>query len=162
MHNKIPIVFYVEIKLKTKIMKQSFLKFTGKKFLAVAFISASLLLASFNGNATASHSIIELISGSDSNVQYTGSTSDALLFKVNIDNEKAEPFTLTVKNSDGNILFTGIFKDSSFQKQFKILKGDNDGDRYYFTINSASKNLNETYVVSSKTHVVDDVTVNKL
>lgn len=143
-------------------MKQSFLKFTGKKFLAAAFISASLLLTSYNGNATVSHSIIELISGTNSNVQFTGSTSDALLFKVSINNENAEHFSLTIKNSNGIVLFNDTYSDVNFQKQFKVIKGSDDGDRYYFTINSASKNLNETYVVSSKTHVVDDVTINKL
>ena len=143
-------------------MKQSFLSFAGKKFITAAFLSASVLFTSLSVNATALHSNIEIISGDDSNVQFTGSTSDALLFKVNINNEKAEAFTLTIKNSDGNVLFTGNFKDANFQKQFKVLKGDNDSDRYYFTILSASKNLNETYVVSSTSHTVDDVTINKL
>ena len=32
-------------------MKQATLKFTGKKFIAAAFLSASILLTSFTGNA---------------------------------------------------------------------------------------------------------------
>ena len=143
-------------------MKQTILSFAGKNFLTAAFLSASVLLASVNVNAAPKHSNIEIITGNDSNVEFTGSTSDALLFKVNISNEKAESFTLTIKNSDGTVLFDGTFKNANFQKQFKVLKDENNGDRYYFTITSANKNLNETYVVSSTTHTVDDVTVNKL
>ena len=143
-------------------MKQSFLSFAGKKFLTAAFLTASVLFTSVNSNANVGHSNIEIISGNDSKVEFTGSTSDALLFKVNISNQKAEPFTLTIKNTDGIVLFTGTFKDANFEKQFKVLKGADDGDRYYFTINSASKDLNETYVISSTPRTVDDVTINKL
>ncbi len=143
-------------------MKQLILKFAGKKFVTAAFLSASVLFTSFQSNAAITHSNIEIITGTESNVQFTGSTSDALLFKVNISNSNAETFTLTIKNNDNNILYSGTFKGANFEKIFKVLKSDDDSERYYFTINSANKNLNETYVVSAKTHTVDDVTVNKL
>ena len=143
-------------------MKQSFLTFAGKKFLTAAFLSASVLFTSFQSNAATTHPNIEIITGTESNVQFTGSTSDALMFKVNISNANAEAFTLIIKNGDNNVLYSGTFKDANFEKTFKVLKSDDNSDRYYFTINSASKNLNETYVVSTKTHTVDDVTVNKL
>ena len=83
------------------------------------------------------------------------------MFKVNINNSNAQPFTLAIKNQNGDVLYTGTFKDASFEKVFKVLKGDNDSDRYYFTINTG-KNGSETYVVSTKTHTVDDVTINRL
>lgn len=143
-------------------MKRSFLKFSGKKFITAAFISATVLFTSFQSNAAIPASNIEIISGSDSNVEFAGSTSDALIFKVNIANEKAEPFRLTIKNSEGIVLFSDSFKDTNFEKQFKILKGSDDGDRYYFTINSNNKDLDETYVISATPRTVDDVTINKL
>ncbi len=143
-------------------MKQSILKFVGTKFLSAAFLSASILFASVQGHAGIMHSNIEIITGAESNVQFTGSTADALMFKVNISNANAEAFTLTIKNEDKNVLYSGTFKDANFEKIFKVLKSDDNGERYYFTITSVSKNLNETYVVSTNTHTVDDVTINKL
>ncbi len=142
-------------------MKKSFLTFASSKFITAAFLSATLLLTSAHSNAATPSTSIELISGTDSNIQFTGSTEDALMFKVYINNDNAQPFTLTIKNQEGNVLYTGTFKSANFEKVFKVLKGDDNSQRYYFTINSA-KNGNETYVVSTKTQTVDDVTINKL
>lgn len=144
-------------------MKQSFLKFAGKKFIAAAFISVSILFTSFSVNAaTGNHSIIEILSNDKPSIQFTGSTSDALLFKVHIGNDKADNFTLTIKNDDGTVLFSKSFNDVNFDKQIKILKDDDNSSRYYFTVASPNKDLEETYVVSSSVRVVNDVTVNRL
>jgi len=144
-------------------MKQSFLNFTGKKFITAAFLSASLLFTSFASDAAVKNGDnIEIISGNDSNIQFTGSTSDALLFKVHIQNEKADNFTLTIKNDNGDVLFTKSFNDVNFQKQFKVLKGDQESARYYFTITSNNKNLEDSYVISSASRTIDDVVINKL
>jgi methenyltetrahydromethanopterin cyclohydrolase len=144
-------------------MKQSFLKFAGKKFITATFISASILFTSFSVSAaTGNHPVIEILSNDKPSIQFTGSTSDALLFKVHVNNDKADNFTLTIKNDDGVVLFSKSFNDVNFEKQFRILKGDDNNSRYYFTISSSNKGLEETYVVSSLVHIVNDVTVNKL
>ena len=90
------------------------------------------------------------------------STSDALLFKVSVNNEKGDDFTVTIKNQSGDILFSRSFKDVNFNKSFKLLKGSEDGERYYFTITSTNKNLEDSYVVTSTARTVEDVAVNKL
>lgn len=145
-------------------MKQAFLKFTGKKLVTAAFLSASLVFMSFAGNATTvTKSHIEIISGGENtNVQFYGSTNDALLFKVHVKNTNADAFTLTIKNSAGDVLFSKSFNDADFQKQFKLLKGDQSNERYTFVITSSNKNLEDTYVVSSVNRTVEDVAVNKL
>jgi hypothetical protein len=145
-------------------MKQSFLKFAGKKFITAAFISASLFLVSFNANATSNTPNIEILSNDKPSVEFTGSTPDALVFKVHINNQSADNFTLTIKNNDGAVLFSKSFNDANFEKQIKILKDDeyNNSNRYYFTVSSTNKNLEETYVISAKVQTVDDVTINRL
>jgi hypothetical protein len=143
-------------------MKQSFLKFSGKKFITAIFLSAAVLLTSVSVKAANNNANIELISGENSNIQFAGSTSEALLFKVHIKNEKGDNFTVTIKNNNGDVLFTKAFNDVNFQKEFKVLKGDQDGERYYFTITSANKGLEESYAISTASHVVDDVVINKL
>jgi hypothetical protein len=143
-------------------MKHIFLGFSGKKILSAAFISASVLLTSVSSHAAISSSNIELLSGDNSSIQFAGSTSDALLFKMHVNNEKADKFTVTVKNSDGIVLFSKSFNDVDFEKQFKVLKSDQDNGHYYFIVTSSNKNLEETFAVNSTTRLVDDVTVNKL
>ena len=143
-------------------MKQTFLKFAGKKLIAATFISASVLFSSFSASAATNNSIIEILSGDNSSVQFTGSTSDALLFKVHINNDKADNFTLTIKSEDGNVLFAKSFNTIDFDKQIKILKGEEEGNRYYITVSSSNKSLENTFVVNSEVRTVNDVTINKL
>jgi hypothetical protein len=148
--------------LKKTIMKHLNLKFTGKKFIAAAFLSASVLLTSFAGNAAINHHGIEILSSGNSIIQFNGTTNDALLFKVHINNEKGDKFTLTIKNNSGDVLFSKAFSDVNFEKQFKVLKGDQDNERYFFTISSDNKNLEDTYVISTTLRTVNDVAINKL
>jgi hypothetical protein len=144
-------------------MKQSFVKTTAKKFVTAAFISASLLFASSGVKAaTGNLAIIEILSTDKPSIQFAGSTSDALLFKVHLINDKADNFTVTIKNNDGALLFSKTFNDVDFNKQFKILKSDDTNNSYYFTISSSNKNLEETYVISSTLKTVNDVTINRL
>ncbi len=143
-------------------MKQTILKFSGKKFIAAVFLSASVLLTALTGNAAINHNNIELISGEKTNIALTATTSDALLFKLNVNNEKGDKFTVTIKNEAGDILFSKVFTDVNFDKQFKLLKNDETNTRYFITITSDNKNLEDTYVVSSTTRTVNDVAINKL
>jgi len=143
-------------------MKQSFLKFAGKKFIAAAFVSASLLFTSFESHATVKPNTIEILSGENTNIQFTGSTTDALLFKVHINNQKGDNFTITIKNRNGDVLFSKSFNDADFQKQFKVLKEDQPSDIYYFTITSNNKSLEDSYAISTTARTIDDVIINKL
>ena len=143
-------------------MKQSFLKLSGKKFIAAAFLSASVLFSSVNAHATINKSTIEILSGGNTNVQLAESTNEALVFKVNVVNAKGDDFTLTIKNENGDVLFSKSFNDADFHKQFKVLKGEQDNARYYFTITSNNKNLEDSYVISTTLRTVNDVAINKL
>ena len=143
-------------------MKQSFFKLSGKKFLAATFLSASVLLTSFSGNAATNKTPIEIISGENTNVQFAGSTSEALLFKVHINNKNGDNFTVTVKNNSGDVLFSKSFNDVDFQKQFKVLKSEQSSDTYYFTISSANKNIADSYAINTASRTIDDVVINKL
>jgi len=142
-------------------MKQAFLKFSGKKFAAAVLLSTSILLTSFPGNASFHSSDIEILTGEKTSVQFIGSTNDALVFKIHVSNEKKDFFTLTIKNESGDVLFSKSFNDANFQKQIKVLK-DGESDRYYFTLNSGNKSLEQTYSIITSTRTVDDVEINKL
>ena len=142
-------------------MKQTFLIFSGKKFIAVASLAASLLGTSVNAKANASTLNANNATGEKTVVQYTGSFADALMFKVHVTNETASKFTLTVKDDNDEILFVRSYSDVNFDKQFKLLKGDQYSSVYYFTITSGNKEIEQTYVVNTASRVVDEVAVTK-
>ena len=131
-------------------MKQTTLKFSGKKFIVAAFLSASLALASFAGNAAINHNDIELVSGEKSNVAITSATNDALLFTLSVKNEKADKFFVTIKNDAGEVLFSKSFTEANFEKQFKLLK-DQENSRYYVNIVSDNKIIINAYLLHINT-----------
>jgi len=143
-------------------MKHALLRFSGKKFIAAAILSASLLLTSSGSFAATSGSNIEILSDEKTSVQFMGSTTDALIFRVQIRNDKSQNFTLSIQNEAGDVLFSRSFNDSNFLKQFKVLNGETDNEKYYFTIKSKDSELQETYVVSAVIRTIANVEINKL
>ena len=142
-------------------MKQALLKFSGKRFITAAILSASLILAQAS-DAMSRTSNIEILSTNKTSLQFIGSTTDALIFRVHIANDKSENFTLSIRNEAGDVLFSKAFNDSIFQKQFKVLNGDAESEKYYFTIKSKDSDLEETYLVSASTKTVANVEISKL
>ena len=143
-------------------MKHALLRFSGKKFISAAILSASLLLTSSGSFAATTGSSIEILSDEKTSVQFMGSTTDALIFRVQIRNDKSQNFTLSIQNEAGDVLFSRSFSDSNFLKQFKVLNGDTDNEKYYFTIKSKDSDLQETYVVSAVIRTIANVEINKL
>ena len=143
-------------------MKQTFLKSTAKKFIIAAFLSAPVLLTGISAGATVNSHDIEIVSGDKTNVQLTANTEDALVFKLRVNNQKGENFTVTIKNNSGEVLFSQVFNETDFEKQFKVLKGENEYANYSVTIASSDKSMVETYVISSTVRTVNDVAINKL
>jgi hypothetical protein len=150
------------LNIKTRIMKRTFFMTNSRKFITAAFLSASMLFTAYAGNAATSKNNIEILSGETTAIQYNGSTTDALLFRVSVNNDKGQRFFLTIKNSDGDVLFSRSFNDVKFNKSFKLLKGENDSNSYYFTVTSEDKSLEDTYVINTAARTVQDVTINKL
>lgn len=143
-------------------MKRTNLKFSGKKFITAVFLSASLFLVSATNKAIASNNNIELVSGEKSSIMLTANNNDALLFRLKVKNENSNKFIVTIKNEAGDLLFSGTFSDIDFEKQFKLLKGEQENNKYYINITSNNKSLEDSYVVSSTVRTVNDVSINKL
>lgn len=142
-------------------MKQTFLIFSGKKFIAATFLAATLFCTSVNAKAGVTTANANNVTGEKTAVQYTGSFTDALMFQVHVKNETASEFRLTVKDDNDEILFVKSYKDADYNKQFKLLKGDQYSSVYYFTITSGNKEIEQTYVVNTTSRIVDEVAVTK-
>ena|SRR5690348_13380026 len=143
-------------------MKRTIVKIASKKFIPALIIIAALLVCAPTQTKANTNQTIEIISNENTaSVQFTGSTDNAYLLKVNVNNPKGDEFTLVIKDEDGQVLFTKDYSDTNFKKQIKILKTD-DNNRYNISIRSSNKNLENTFSVSTVTKTVDDVVVTKL
>lgn len=145
-------------------MKRSFVKFTSRKFMSVVLIATTVAIltpavSKANDNKKAA---IEILSTENTtSVQFAGSTESALLFDVKISNPQSDKFTLVIQAEDGEVLFTKEYSDANFTKKVKLLKGG-ENNSYKFTIKSANKALENSFVVNTAIRTVDDVVVTKL
>lgn len=145
-------------------MKRSFLKFANRNFMAVALIAASaavLTPATSKANDNKKAAIEIKSTENTTSVQFAGSTESALLFDVKVNNPKSDKFTLVIQSADGEVLYSQVYNDANFSKKVKLLKGG-DNTSYKFTIRSANKSLENSFVVDATIKTVDDVVVTKL
>ncbi|HNP22385.1 MAG TPA: hypothetical protein PKM63_11820 [Panacibacter sp.] len=143
-------------------MKRTFVKIVHGKFLPGLVLATALIgAAPLTGMAKNNHTIEIISTENASSVKFSGSTENAFLFDVKISNPKADKFTLTIRSSDGDVLYSQEFSDANFSKKIKLLKGGAE-NRYSFSVTSTNKDLQNSFVISATTKEVDDVTVTKL
>jgi len=132
----------------------------AKKTLAAVLFSATVLVVVPSFAKTSSH-ISTNSTTAQASVKFTGSSDNALLFDVTLDNPSADKFTITITTKDGEILFAKDFSDKNFAKKFKLVKSD-DISSYNFKITSGNKSLEQSFVVDATIKTVDNVVVTKL
>jgi hypothetical protein len=144
-------------------MKRIFVKTVSQKFISTLLVATSLCaFAPVQSMAKNKDHTIEIISNENTaSVKFAGSTDDALFLDLKVNNSKGDQFTVVIQDNDGTVLFTKKYTDTSFTKRIKILK-DEDNGRYNISIRSANKDLENNFVVSTVSRVIDNVTVIKL
>jgi hypothetical protein len=142
-------------------MKRTIVKIVSKKFIPALIISAAML-ACAPTQTKANAKNIEIISNENTaSVQFQGSTDNAYMLTVNVNNPKGDKFALVIEGEDGQVLYSKDYTDVNFKKQIKILKTD-DNNRYNISIHSSNKELENHFSISTVTKTVDDVVVTKL
>jgi hypothetical protein len=143
-------------------MKRTFVKIVNGKFLPILVLATALIgAAPLTGMAKNNHTIEIISTENTASVKFSGSTDNAFLFDVKINNPKGDKFTLIIKDANGEVLYSQDFSDVAFNKKIKLLKGDSN-TRYNFSVNSVNKDLENSFVINTTTKEVDDVTVTKL
>jgi hypothetical protein len=148
--------------IKIQSMKRTFVKFTGKRFIPALIVAAFLLAGTPLTTKADPANNIEIVSNENTaSVKFAGSTDNALLFELKVNNPKADKFTLVIRSEDGTVLYTKDYTDASLNKKIKILKTD-DSNRYNISIRSSNKDLENNFSISATSRVVEDVQVTKL
>ena len=123
---------------------------------------AILLAAILTGSAVSAQSAEKNNEGEPQNtvVRHLGNTAEGMYFRVQLDNESGERFTVTVKDSEGSVLYQETYRDKKFDKKFQVPKSADS--RVVFTIRSLKTNNAETFQVDTNTRVIEEVIVTKL
>ncbi len=95
-------------------------------------------------------------------IKYLGSLNYKPVFEINFDNQDGEDVYLTLKDEDGNVIYSDIVKDKKYSRKIQL-----DNSELYnmkLTLNLRSKKINESqnFSVNSNTRIVENVEVVKL
>jgi hypothetical protein len=145
-------------------MKKQSVNTIAKKLFFGSMIAAVLFL-SFQNKAAASDRInSQRNTVTDKSekvlVKYIGSNEEGALINIKYNNEKGENFRIVIKDQSGEELYTGTFDDKNFDRRFLFPK-ENEANNIIISLRSASENFVQTYKVSIKTSMVQDVLVSK-
>ena len=92
-------------------------------------------------------------------VKYIGTSEDAVLFNVSVDNPTGSKFNVIVLDEEGNQIFNEIYTEKKFDKKFKLPKSEKN--KLTFVIrNFKTADVKQTFEINTK--FVEDVIVTKL
>jgi hypothetical protein len=95
-------------------------------------------------------------------VNYVGSWENQPVFKAEFDNTSADYYTLTIKDDEGNILYTERFNDKKFSRKFRFDKADRDNVQLRFIFSGAKQRQSQAFDINTNIQVMQDVVVTKL
>lgn len=93
-------------------------------------------------------------------VKHIGNPPGSLVFQVQYDNPAGEKFFLTIKDTDGAILFQDMYTDKKFNKKFQLPQGETD--KLQFIIKGARAKESQTFEVNTNIRMVEDIVVKKV
>ena len=110
--------------MKSTVKSSNLFKTIAISATAAVLIAASPLKSSAN-NAKANHENVNKIPANQIDVQFIGTVENNFKFKVEFENTSAQPFTLTIKNDEGQVVYSKEFSDVHFSKTVTLV---NDGE----------------------------------
>jgi hypothetical protein len=93
-------------------------------------------------------------------VTYLGKNDDRMLIQVQYDNTTGEKFNVTVKDTEGSIMFSQVFSEKKFDKNFRFPIMEND--KLTFIIKNISERNAQTFEVNSNVRTVEEVVIKKV
>ena len=92
-------------------------------------------------------------------VKYVGTSDDAVVFNVSVDNPTGGKFSVIVLDEQGDKLFEEIYTDKKFDKRFKLPKAEKN--KLTFVIrNFKTADIKQSFEINTK--YTEDVVVTKL
>jgi hypothetical protein len=134
----------------------------------IAAAAAALVLlagspaSSFAGTGTDKHKTSHSGPETAVNVQYIGADDKMFEFKVEFENPTAQKFNLTIRNDEGDVVYSKNYNDVHFAKNIKLMKEGNDMEniRPTFAITVGNRLVLRSFKITSS--VTSKVEVTKL
>jgi hypothetical protein len=135
---------------------QSASKITRKAFTATLILSAFLgSFLPFTGFSQGQY----LAKNNNPVIRYLGVLEDKLIFQIDLNGAPNDKLLVSIKDDDGNLLFSERVKDQKFSRKVAIEKEMFEGRKVMFIIQGAKESSEQTFQVSRNTRLVEDVVV---
>jgi hypothetical protein len=132
-----------------------------KAMLSAAAVAAVMILSTGSAQAggeknNGEKSIIPI------EVKYIGSQNEQPVLEVSLDNASGEEFKVTLRDENGELLYSGSFNNKKFVKRFQFDNGSSNPMRILLTISNKKLSQTETFEISKNRQIIEDVVIEKL
>lgn len=94
-------------------------------------------------------------------IKYIGAVGNQPIFLVEFDNQTEEEILVSLRDADGNMLYTERFQGKRFSKRFQLNRHEDDL-QVTLSLTNRKDRFTQQYQINRNTRVVEDVTVTKL
>lgn len=130
-----------------------------KSVLTAATFAIALVITAFPINAMATDKAKET---SPIDVKYLGLVDARPVFQVNIDNASADDIFFSLKDEEGNVIYSERFKDKVLSRKFQLNLNDASNVKVIMSLFSKNQKKSESFEISNVTTVVENVVVTKV
>jgi hypothetical protein len=95
-------------------------------------------------------------------VKCIGYQNESPIFHVSFGNEAEEEFLFTIKDVQGNLIYSDRLKGKNIERKFKLVSEDVPYDEFNFEFTNVKTNTSVKYKVVAKTRIVNDTEVTKV
>ena len=92
-------------------------------------------------------------------IKYLGILEDKLVFQIDINSVPEDRVLVSIKDEDGNLLFSERVKEQKFSRKVAIEKEVFEGRKVTFAFQGTKDSSEQTFQVSRNTRLVEDVVV---
>ena len=127
------------------------------KIIAIAFVftfSLASLENSAHGIYNKRDNAIEL--------KYIGNENNQPLFQLDLNNDEADEFVITLKDLSGGVIYSEAVKGKLISRKYRLNTDEIGISEIRFEVSNKKSNTRTVYTVSSTSRVVEDVVINKL
>ena len=126
------------------------------KIIAIAFVF-TFSLASVKNFAYGTNKIDNPVE-----LKYIGNVNNQPQFLLNLNNNEADEFVITLKDLSGAVLYSEAVKGKQVSRKYRLDTGEIGVSEIRFEVTSKKSNIKTVYAISTTSRVVEDVVVNKL
>jgi hypothetical protein len=92
-------------------------------------------------------------------IKYLGSFNSKPVFEIAFDNADSEEIYLTLKDNDGNILYSEVVKDKKFSRKIQLDNEELYGSKVTLTLRSRKGTQHQVFQINKNVRVVEDVQI---